>query len=136
MLQSSKHFRMIARVSAAMLGATAILTFTHASTAHGFTSEYFGRVVAPLEHCNDSSGAHTWRYNEASYLGGGTLLAICDSLWNSGGERPGSRCLLEVNFDENCYGATSEFWHAYVYMNSFNKASHTIYGFADTAGCP
>lgn len=113
----------------------ALLASAHAAQA--FDSAYCGSgPIPPSTNCYDTSGYHTWVYNEMDYFGGGTLAGACDGMRNSGGDRMGARCVLNTNFDYHCYGATSSYWQAYVSFGASNGAYHTIYGYADTSGCP
>lgn len=92
-----------------------------------YSQSYCG-IVKGSGHWCGASGAHSWDYNNATYLDGGTVW-VCERIWD-----PATALPIEQNCANNitwgpyttrtcsCYGA---------HVAQFSGANHRIFGYGE-----
>jgi hypothetical protein len=99
------------------------------------TTDNFHVTDPNSTYVNDPLGPNYWTFGFSSYEGGGTLEYDCllqeQSFMPPPYQRPGSRCVYDVNYVQQFFGADGIPWLAYVGQTSFNGANHTMHGEAD-----
>jgi hypothetical protein len=107
---------------------TTALALPAGAGAYGGT--YCGSLKGSGNWCGWPSGAHTWEYNSAAYLGSG-VIPVCQRLWDQINNNPyGNTC--GNNFTERFY-YPNRTWGAHVAQ--FSGYNHTVWGYATTNRC-
>jgi hypothetical protein len=109
-----------------------------AAKAHATESYYCEVTVAKNTHCNDTTGGHTWTFNQ-DYYPGGTLYLLCQGMSNGGVERGGTGCLYNAGLVAACYGTGTVYWTSFVSWapdNAHpNEGPHTLDGYTHNLAC-
>lgn len=110
------------------------------STAEALSESYCGRIVPSGGVCGSNMGYQYWRYNRASYTGGGSIYQICGLLRTEEGRLRSDpdRCRYQATYAYTCSLSDWPATFAYVTQYELTGASHTIYGNADNStghGC-
>lgn len=110
------------------------------STAEALSESYCGRLISSGEPCGSRMGYQYWRYNRASYAGGGSIYQICGLLRTEEGRfrSDPDRCRYQATYAYTCSLSDWPPTFAYVSQYELNGASHTISENADNStghGC-
>lgn len=118
----------------AALASAVVLGALPAPAGATFNQWYCGYVVQPTELCT-GSGAHSFRYNSASYPGPPQHnVYLCSPLYNTRTQQTrGGIFPCGYNFTSYDYGATSAAdYVARAYIHYTYCCAHTIDGYAHT----